>query len=266
MKGRGLIVVKIGTNGLMRNGRMDQRIFNRLARQIHWLRTQGYYVVVVSSGGIRAGREALAHIVDQGFINLADLQDDEIAATGARHLLNHWGRALRPYGRDVPQIWPIHSQLRGYIGRHLRARIMHCLECGLIPIINEYDIVSKAEIDAMKVGGENDHLAERVAMLLKASSILFLTTCGGVYTTNPHHDEQAQRYLEVDWRNIEDLKVDDDTSSDGHGGMLPKLKAALTCARRGMRVAIASPLERNVITRFVQGKEVGTAIGTRTRL
>src|SRR5205085_5030211 len=74
--------------------------------------------------------------------------------------------------------------------RYLNARntILTLFEYGCLPVINENDTVSVAEIRF----GDNDSLAAMVTNLLQAPLLVLLSVVDGLYTGDPHVDPTAQ--------------------------------------------------------------------------
>ena len=63
------------------------------------------------------------------------------------------------------------------------------LNRGAIPIINENDTVSIAELKV----GDNDTLSAQVAAMVQADLLVLLTDVDGLYTANPSQDPTAKR-------------------------------------------------------------------------
>src|SRR5205823_2474842 len=74
--------------------------------------------------------------------------------------------------------------------RYLNARntILTLFEWNVLPIINENDTVSVAEIRF----GDNDHLAAMVTNLLRAPLMVLLTNVDGLYDADPRTNPQAR--------------------------------------------------------------------------
>ncbi|TSC53412.1 MAG: glutamate 5-kinase [Parcubacteria group bacterium LiPW_39] len=269
-KKRGLsirrLVVKFGTANLCSNGQLNQDIFNDFAKQIAELQNQGIEVVVVSSGAIKAGRESMENLVGANTIHHLDKKD--LAGIGARHLLNRWGNAFENYGEEVGQVWVTFGNWANEGEKNsIQSSIFDYLKSGVVPVLNENDVVSDREIKLMdKRISENDRLAKMVASLVGADAVLFLTEEGGIYEEDPKINSQARLYEEVSTQAKPELiGISSGTSGSGTGGMMAKWKEASRCAKKGMLVAIAGN-EENVILKFAQGKTVGTRIGTMTKL
>ena len=264
---RSRVVLKFGTETLVgKSGeskrKLDQRIFNGVAGQVVLLyREQRADVVIVSSGAIKAGKESMARFG----INADDtkLSKGEIASVGMTHLLNRWRHAFGFFKMLTAPFWVTHANwLSEPERRSVCSGILCCSHQGIVPIVNENDVVSANEIELMEKGiSENDQLALMVASLIDADAVLFLTDVGGVYETDPRIKSSARMYEEIDAGTAQALYDSfSGASSNGSGGIKAKLSSALRCFNDGRRVAIAG-LDDNVIFDFAKGKPVGTMIG-----
>lgn len=269
---RGRLVVKFGTESLLgksgkTKGRLDQKIFCSVAEQVARLQDEGIDVTIVSSGAIKSGKEHLSRLGANP--NHLKLEKKDLAGIGARHLLNRWGYAFELHQRSVAQVWVTYGNWECAAERRsIRSSILkyHC--SGVIPIINENDVVSDKEIKLMEQGiSENDQLARMVAELIEADAVLFITNVGGVYGKDPRVDPCGDMYKEIDRETIISRMFDSSSgaSLNGIGGMRTKLTEALNCFNAGMRVAIAG-MSENVITEFALGRPVGTMLGRQTKL
>src|SRR5947199_5457937 len=70
---------------------------------------------------------------------------------------------------------------------NVRNTILSLLEWDCLPIINENDTVSVAEIRF----GDNDHLAAMVTNLLRAPLLVLLTNVDGLYAADPQESPEA---------------------------------------------------------------------------
>ena len=124
-------------------------------------------------------------------------------------------------------------------GRYLNARntILTLFEWGCLPIINENDTVSVAEIKF----GDNDHLAAMVTNLLQAPLLILLTVVDGLYPADPATDPTAKLLATVP--TIDAAIVDmagGSKSTLGSGGMRSKLRAARLATAAGESVIMAN--------------------------
>ncbi|MBM4177264.1 hypothetical protein FJ208_00460 [Candidatus Gribaldobacteria bacterium] len=252
------LVVKFGTESLSLSGKLDQKVFNDFARQIIIAQGFGIRVAIVSSGAIRAGQEAMGALGAEPY----RLEKKHLAGIGARHLMEKWGKAFRGHRKEVAMVWITYASLM-HDGerRSIKDSIICYLENGVVPVINENDVLSDEEIRWMDEGiSENDKLAQEVAFLIEANSVLFITTQGGIYENNPKVYPEAKLYKEINCDCAFDSVLNANSVSEGGaGGMKTKLKAACKCAQAGKRVAVAGK-EENIILNFAKGLPVGTSI------
>src|SRR5262245_10355879 len=138
------VVVKVGTNVLTgADGTLDPARVQALADQVHRIRQSGRKVALVSSGAIGAG---------MGRLNLGKRPTDlphlqACAAVGQSYLMRAYEECLQRHGTRTAQILLTASDFDNRT-RYLNARntILTLLEWGCLPIINENDTVSVAEI------------------------------------------------------------------------------------------------------------------------
>src|SRR5262249_32683871 len=130
--------------------------------------------------------------------------------------------------------------------RYLNARntLLSLFEWGCLPIINENDTVSVAEIRF----GDNDHLAAMVTNLLQAPLLVLLTSADGLFAGAPMADPNARPLTtvpEIDER-ILDMAGSSKTSL-GSGGMRSKLRAARLATAAGESVLMANGNTPNIL-------------------
>src|SRR5437764_13766524 len=215
------VVVKVGTNVLADPaGALDRGRIQALADQLARLRAGGRRVALVSSGAIGAGVGRLG--LGRRPTDLPPLQ--ACAAVGQCALMQAYQECLVPHGVNAAQILLTASDFDHRV-RYLNARhtILTLFEYGCLPVINENDTVSVAEIKF----GDNDHLAAMVANLLQAPLLILLTNVDGLFTADPRTDPTAKLVSTVP--NIDGAvagMAGETKSTLGVGGMRSKLKAA----------------------------------------
>src|SRR5690606_32686169 len=167
-------VFKLGT-GLLTSGKaeLDSARIHGLCQQISELRKRGLEVVIVSSGAVGLGMGKLG--LTKRPTELPELQ--ACAAIGQALLMDIWRKGFEPLGYTVAQILLTHEDVRAR-HRHLAVRdtLEKLLSLGVIPIINENDTVSAAEIKF----GDNDTLSALTASLSKADILVILSTIRGL--------------------------------------------------------------------------------------
>ena len=247
------VVVKVGTNVLAdAKGTLDRGRIQSLADQVCRLRAAGRHVALVSSGAIGAGVGKLK--LDGRPTDLPHLQ--ACAAVGQSALMQLYLEALAPYGVLPAQILLTAGDF-DHRGRYLNVRhTIHTLfEYGCLPIINENDTVSVAEIKF----GDNDTLAAMVANLLRAPLLVLLTNVDGLYTADPGSDPTAALVATVPSidSGVTDL-AGATKSTLGTGGMKSKLKAARLATAAGGAVLMANGSVDNILDKLFAGEPVGT--------
>jgi glutamate 5-kinase len=247
------IVVKIGSRVLTSKGEgLDFEVINALVAEISNLAHAGREILVVSSGAIAAGVKELRLRALPRTI----AQKQAIAAVGQSRLIWAYERAFRQHRQRVAQVLLTHEDLR-HRARYLNARntLLTLLRLLAIPIINENDTVSVAEIKF----GDNDTLSAMVADLVQADLLVILTDLDGLYTADPRVDPQAQFIPEVA-RITPDIEAMGGRPYDaiGRGGMLTKLQAAKSLAASGIPTIIANGLRPGILAALLAGESVGT--------
>ena len=130
----------------------------------------------------------------------------------------------------------------------------------MIPVVNENDSVSHAEIESeKKVFGDNDMLSAIVANLCEANSLIILSDIEGLYDSNPHENPDAKLIHEVSEITEEIRGLGSGSGSNrGTGGMVTKLEAAEFATTHGMDMYIAHGNDPENIYRIMEGEDIGT--------
>ena len=254
------IVVKLGT-GVLTDSRKqpDLAQMGQLVAQVAEQRQAGREIVLVSSGAVGAGMGALGY--ERRPSDLAELQ--ACAAVGQSRLMAIYEKLFAAHNLSVAQILLTHDDLEHH-ERHLNARntLVTLLRHGVVPIINENDVVSFTELKF----GDNDKLSALVASLLPADLLIVLTTVDGVLENfgkaNPRTIPVIERVDEA-----VEQKAGGTDSATAVGGMASKIQAAKIAIRSGIPLVIASGRKKRVLARVVAGEEEGTLFVPRpTRL
>src|SRR5215468_4115078 len=247
------VVVKVGTNVLTDDaGTLSRPRLQSLADQLQRIRAMGKRVALVSSGAIGAGMGRLN--LPRRPTDLRHLQ--ACAAIGQSLLMRAYEECLARYEVPTAQLLLTAGDFDSR-ARYLNARntLLSLFEWGCLPIINENDTVSVAEIRF----GDNDHLAALVTNLLQAPLLVLLSVVDGLYTADPTVDPDAQP--------VHTVPVIDDAvlgqagatrSALGSGGMRSKLRAARLATVAGESVVMASGHRPGVLDAIFRAEPVGT--------
>jgi glutamate 5-kinase len=247
------VVVKVGTNVLTRtDGALEPARVQALADQLHRLRATGRKVALVSSGAIGAGVGRLA--LGKRPSDLRHLQ--ACAAVGQSFLMRAYEDCLARHGIPTAQLLLTAGDFDSR-SRYLNARntIVTLFEWGCLPIINENDTVSIAEIRF----GDNDHLAALVTNLLQAPLLILLSVVEGLFDVDPGSKPDAQLVRIVPTIDAAVLeKAGASKSALGSGGMRSKLRAARLCTVAGESVIMANGATPDVLDAVFRAEPIGT--------
>ncbi len=259
------IVVKLGTNVIMRpDGRVALGLLCGLVESIAALREQGREILVVSSGSIGLGVERLG--LASRPTDLARIQ--ACAATGQSRLMSIYEDSFDRLGCRTAQVLLTEDDFRSPTRHTNLARTLEALlALSVIPVINENDTVSVAELDAPagagpareRIFGDNDKLSALVATHVGADLLVLLSDVDGLFDRSP--GDPAARLLPL-VAAIDDsiLALAHGGNGRGRGGMLSKLEAARLAQAAGLTVVIANGRTPQVLERVVAAD---SAIGTR---
>lgn len=247
------VVIKVGTNVLTaEDGTLDPARLQALSDQIHRIRQSGRQVALVSSGAIGAGVGRLA--LGKRPADLRHLQ--ACAAIGQSFLMRAYQECFDRHGINTAQILLTAGDF-DHRTRYLNARntILTLFEWQVLPIINENDTVSIAEIKF----GDNDHLAAMVTNLLQAPLLILLTVVDGLYSSDPRVDPSAEKVANVSSIDVSVMEMAGTSSSTlGTGGMRSKLRAARLATAAGESVIMANGSKTGILDEIFAAKPVGT--------
>lgn len=229
------IVIKIGSALLVdgAGGALRRDWLASLCADAAALSRQGKEIIVVSSGAIALGRNALK--LKAGALKLEESQ--AAAAAGQVRLAGAYADILAGENIVAAQILLTlgdTEERRRYL--NARATLRTLLALGAIPVINENDTVATAEIRF----GDNDRLAARVASMMQAELLVLLSDVDGLYTADPARDPNARHIAEIEsiTAGVEAM-AGASVSGVGRGGMASKLAAAKIATAAGCEVVIA---------------------------
>ncbi len=248
------LVVKIGTNLLTRDNTLDIRYIESISSQISGLRKRGIQVLLVSSGAIGMGA---SHLGLQSSITDIKMRQ-ACAAIGQPLLMHRYSESFGKYAIPIAQVLLTREVLdnrKSFL--NLKNSIETLLSLGVIPIINENDSVSTAEIG--NAFGDNDSLSALVASKVDAQLLVLLTDIDGLYNADPRKDNSARQIKTVEAITEETFSFAGSAGSTfSTGGMKTKLNAALIAGTAGCKTIIAHGKKENILERIIDGEEEGT--------
>jgi glutamate 5-kinase len=255
------VVLKLGTRVVTHpDGRVAlPRIFSVVEAAAD-LREQGRQVLIVSSGAVGLGVEAL------GLNGVpTDLMERQAcAAVGQTRLMGLYEAGFQKLGLVCGQVLLTRGDFEDRVGYlNLRSTLQTLLRRGVVPVINENDAVSTEELAFVDAGrqsafGDNDGLAALVAAKLDADLLVLLTDVAGVFDRDPRQYPEARLLGRIDTTEARVAVSGKPGSEVGRGGMRKKLEAARMVARAGCHAVVASGVEPGALDAVLAGEEVGT--------
>ena len=259
----GRAVFKLGTNIVTRDsGELDEVTIADLVDQIAGAHGSGIEVVIVSSGAVGAGMDTLISRSPKGRSRLRRRNvtaRQAAAAIGQVDVIAIYKALFGKHGIEVAQALLSRSVLNqrdGYL--NVRGTMEMLLEAGIVPIVNENDVVAVEEIVGITYG-DNDRLSAMLANVLDADLLVLLGEMNGLHTADPHHNPDAELIGDVHEISDEIRGFAAGPNDDrGSGGMRSKLEAAEVAMRSGIDMVIADGHVDGVIRRLLSGEKIGT--------
>ena len=257
------IVIKVGTRVATEgDNAFAASVIGSLVRQIASLqgpagqdpdaRGEGRSFIIVSSGAIALGLNRMGMETRPKEINLLQAA----AAMGQSRLMHAYEREFEAVRTETAQILLTSEDIRSR-ARYLNIRntIFTLWSFGVVPIVNENDTVSYAEIFRF---ADNDIISAHIANMLDADLLVILTDTEGVYDRNPrtHADARILHTVEKVTETVL-AGAEGKGSSFSSGGMESKIRAADIATRSGVGVVIARG-DGIDLPGILAGQEIGT--------
>lgn len=251
------LVLKIGTSSLTYpNGKLNIRCIERLVRVVSDLHNRGFELVLVSSGAVGVGLNKLGITTPPSDMRMKQAA----AAVGQCELMHIYDKMFLEYGVTVAQVLltrhNISSSEHYY---NVEGTFDMLLKTGVVPIVNENDVVSTEELNRVEAFGDNDTLSAVVAQLCHADLLIIFTDIEGLFNADPRANPDAQLISRVEAIN-DDLRAiaGGPGTVGGTGGMATKLSAAEICMENDVAMLITKGDHAEVLYDIVEGKKVGT--------
>ena len=235
------LAVKIGTHVITNeNGYLDVERLDELTRQIAGVRKSGVEVILISSGAVASGREIFTPGGKTDQVSLRQLW----ASVGQVKLIQQYSSLFEKYHSICSQVLVTREDFRS------RAHYLNMKNCfnvllkqGIIPVVNENDVVSVTEL----MFTDNDELAALVATMMNVDCLIMLTGVDGILRTTDRGPNELIPVIRPGDKSHEKF-VFSGKSQFGKGGMLTKTVMAHKVAESGIEVRIANGKKNNIIT------------------
>ncbi len=257
------VVVKAGTNVVMRDdGAVAIGRLYGLVESVAGLRREGRDVLIVSSGAIGLGVQRLRLSSRPGELSLKQA----CAAVGQSRLMSVYEEGFGTLGLPTAQVLLTEDDFADPVRfGNLSATLGKLFDLGCIPILNENDVVSTAELETpdathrrRRLFGDNDRLSALVMRHVRADVLVILSDVDGLFTGNPARDPKARLVPCVADVTSEIALYADGPGTRGLGGMATKLEAARLATEAGGLAVIANGKTPQVLDRLFAGETIGT--------
>lgn len=254
----GILVAKVGSSSVAGgDAGLDEEAVERIVDEVAASWRRGHPTVLVTSGAVAAGMAVLGLVrrpVDMPGLQMA-------ASVGQSRLMERYSAEFGRRGLAAGQVLLTKSVLADrdqYL--HARQAMERILAEGIVPVVNENDVVA---VDELRMG-DNDRLAALVAHLVGADLLVLLTDTPGLLSSDPRQDATAELVSAVRFNDeLLDTLSRGAAGPLGSGGIATKIAAARMAAWSGIPTVIASAREGDVLARATAGDDVGTWVEPR---
>ncbi|EPS66523.1 delta-1-pyrroline-5-carboxylate synthase, partial [Genlisea aurea] len=258
----------VGTAVVTReDGRVALGRLGSLCEQVYELISQGYEVILVTSGAVGLGRQRLRHsaLLNNSLIDLQkhnlELDGKACAALGQNGLMALYDTLFSKLDVRCAQLLVTDLDFSNpAFRRQLNVTVNSLLSPKVVPIFNENDAVSTRSApyeDSYGIFWDNDSLAALLALDLHADLLILLSDVDGLYS-GPPSDPRSELIYTYCKEKHENLITFGDKSRVGRGGMTAKVKSAAYAASAGIPVVITSGYAINSVLEVLKGKRIGT--------
>ena len=270
------ILIKVGTSIVMHShGVVALSRVGYIVEQITKLVNNGVQVILVSSGSVGIGKkklDKLKNISKDMDTNSKDIMMRSYAATGQGNLMGIYDYMFSYYDVTCSQVLLTDGDFQIRERRkNLRQTLLTLLDHGVVPILNENDVISLRRMPIRDDHGDilwdNDSLACLVGAELNMDLVVLLSDIDGLYKKPPSNDDNSDdnSNLEVIHNYIPSIHGNGNgfeignKSRVGRGGIKAKVDNALMAIKRGVKsVVIANGKRKDSIDKIIAGNIIGT--------
>lgn len=248
------IVIKIGSAVITSPDKsLNTKVLTHLAEQIAELHEEGHQVILVTSGGVAAGRG----ILDVSKEKRRKVRRQIYAGLGQAKLMWKYSKVFEKHNIPISQCLITRDNFADRAEyENLITTLEAYLKFRIIPIINENDTIAN---NGVNFGG-NDLLASLIAASVKADKLIILSDIDAFYDKDPHKNPDANAIHVVDEVTDEILQqCGGSSSSVGLGGMIPKMQAIKISTEAGIKTFLGKGTAKRILHDLVDTKKpIGT--------
>lgn len=271
------VVIKLGTSTVTdARGEFAVDRVSAIVKSISDLQREGRQAVLVSSGAVGLGRGWLGLHPSR----LKDMATKQAcAAVGQSLLMEAYKRLFGAHDVKIAQVLLTEEDFSNWHRySNLRRTMEKLIGFGVVPVVNENDTVSTAELESVgdhprtAAFSDNDRLAALVMSGLEADALVLITNVDGLLAnlaagqrrSMPVARSQVIPFVSAITDELRDLARG--PSESGRGGMITKLEAADIAMRCGGVAVIANGSREGTIARIFAGETEGTVFLPTTRM
>ncbi|TMW55610.1 hypothetical protein Poli38472_010492 [Pythium oligandrum] len=265
------ILVKIGTETVhSEDGLLAMGKIGAIVEQIAALHMQGRNVIVISSGSVAIGKMVLhrqyllsgsmqshlgGHVGDK-----VNFYEKACAAAGQSGLQSLYEMLFAQYHLACAQVLATDADFRiPHVRSNLKKAIRSLLDVGIIPIINENDVITRRQTPLVdqqqKIGWDNDSLAALFSTEMQVDLMILLTDVDGVYAATP--DGKGKQLIHE--FSPKDVGLISPESRVGPIGQKDKLHSCIRAVDSGaVQAAVIAKAEPGCLVNIVKGERTGT--------
>ena len=266
------VVIKLGTTTVTGpQGELSLERVEPIVRSIAALHASGRQVVLVSSGAVGLGRGWLGLHPSR----LKDMATKQACASvGQSLLMEAYKRLFGAHEVKIAQVLLTEEDFSNWQRySNLRRTMEKLIGFDVVPIVNENDTVSTAELETLGDSprsiafSDNDRLAALVMSGMEADALILLTNVDGLLDTRSSSNTRHKRGGEGNRPEViplisqltPELRVlARGPSQSGRGGMVTKLEAAEIAMKCGGVAVIANGSRADTLPRIFAGESEGT--------
>jgi glutamate 5-kinase len=272
------LVIKLGTSTVTGSeGELSLERIEPIVQAIAALQTTRRQLVLVSSGAVGLGRGWLGLHPSR----LKDMATKQAcAAVGQSLLMEAYKRLFAAHGVKIAQVLLTEEDFSNWQRySNLRRTMEKLIGFGVLPIVNENDTVSTAELETVGDSprsvafSDNDRLAALVMSGLEADALILLTNVDGLLAAEaPAKHKRAasanrSQVIPLISKITPELRaLASGPSQSGRGGMITKLEAAEIAMKCGGVAVIANGSRPETLPRIFAGESEGTVFLPSSRM
>lgn len=271
------VLIKLGTSTVTGfDGQLALERMEPIVRAIATLQTSRQ-IVLVSSGAVGLGRGWLGLHPSR----LKDMATKQAcAAVGQSLLMEAYKRLFSAFDVKIAQVLLTEEDFSNWQRySNLRRTMEKLIGFGVVPIVNENDTVSTAELEIVGDNprsvafSDNDRLAALVMSGLEADALVLVTNVDGLLSAETSKSKRSvtipgrRQVIPIISKITSELRaLARGPSESGRGGMVTKLEAAEIAMNCGGVAVIANGNRAETLPRIFAGEPEGTVFLPSSRM